>query len=78
MFLDGIDKFNPTKYKLDTLFELINAVYEEGGQVVAVGNATVPKLQKIWGEFTDPDAIIRRIRGEEATGKQIEFRAGKE
>jgi len=77
LFLDEIDKFNPTKFKLDTLFELVDAVYEEGGQIVAVGNASVPKLHKLWGDFTDPDAIIRRIRGEEASGSQIEFRAGK-
>ena len=36
LFLDEIDKFNPTKFKLDTLFELIDAVYENAGQVVAV------------------------------------------
>jgi hypothetical protein len=77
LYLDEIDKFKPTQFKLDILFELIDAVYETKGQVIAVGNATVPKLHKMWGEFTDPDAIIRRIRGEEALGKQIEFRVEK-
>jgi DNA replication protein DnaC len=76
LFLDEIDKFNPTKYKMDCLLELVDAVYVGKGQVVAVSNAPVSKLEKIWGEFTDPDAIIRRIRGEEANGTQITFRAG--
>jgi hypothetical protein len=77
LFLDEIDKFNPTKFKLDILFELIDSVYETGGQVVAVGNASVSRLEKTWGEYTDANAIIRRIRGEEAHGSQIDFRVGK-
>jgi hypothetical protein len=77
LFFDELDKFNPTKFKMDCLFELVDAIYETKGQVVAVGNATVPKLQKVWADYDSCDAIIRRIRGEEADGKQIEFKAGK-
>lgn len=77
LFLDELDKFNATKFKMDFLFELIDAVYETQGQIVAVSNATKSKLEKIWAEYDSCDAIIRRICRTEARGKLIEFRAAK-
>jgi hypothetical protein len=73
LYLDEIDKFGPTKFRMDTLFELVDAVYSVEGQIVAVSNASLAMLQKLWSEFDSADAIFRRICGKEANGTLIPF-----
>jgi hypothetical protein len=71
LFLEEIDKFKPSEFKLIKLFELVNAVYEDGGQIVATSNAPVETLAAAWGS-TYGEPILRRL-GEEPDGLTIQF-----
>ena len=73
LFIDEIDKFGPTKFRIDTLLELAGAVDETKGQLVAVSNASMVKLQQLWAGFDSADAILRRFAGREASGQNLEF-----
>ncbi|HEY4001080.1 MAG TPA: ATP-binding protein [Candidatus Xenobia bacterium] len=71
LFLEEIDKFKPSDFKLIRLFEIVNAVYEAGGQVVATTNAPVDELAASWGPRYG-ETILRRI-GEEPDGMTMKF-----
>jgi DNA replication protein DnaC len=64
LFLDELDKITPSEFKLNRLRELIDAVYEGNGQVVATMNKTPKELAAKWGKDM-AGTILRRIGGEE-------------
>jgi hypothetical protein len=74
IFMDEIDKFSPTRFKMATLFKLLNAVSEVHGQIVCVSNAQYDKLRELWGDYDDTAAaILSRISFEGENGAVIDF-----
>jgi hypothetical protein len=71
VFLEEIDKFKPSEYKLIRLFEIVNAIYEAGGQVVATSNTPVAELAAAWGGRYG-ETTLRRI-GDEPDGLTLNF-----
>ena len=60
LFLDELDKVAPTVAKLSSLCSLVDAVYVEGGQVVATSNKSSEYLAGKWGS-DEAGTILRRI-----------------
>jgi hypothetical protein len=60
LFLDEIDKSVKEGFKMDTLFKLLNAMYEAKGQIVATGNKSVEELETKWGA-DEAGTALRRI-----------------
>jgi hypothetical protein len=60
LFLDEIDKISPTDYKLNKLFQLVDLVWSNGGQLVATANKGMFDLSARWGADI-AGSIIRRI-----------------
>lgn len=58
LWLEEVDKFNPTRARLNYLYRLVDGVYEMGGTVIASANFTLSELKDHLGE-----AIYRRIAG---------------
>lgn len=58
LWLEEVDKFSPTRARLNYLYRLIDAVYELRGTIVAAANLSLSELQEHLG-----DAIYRRIAG---------------
>lgn len=57
LFLEEIDKVELTKARRDILFEIVNAVYDEEGQLVINTNLTKEEFADVYGaEF------VRRIK----------------
>jgi hypothetical protein len=75
LFLDEFDKFAPNKFRIDTLQEIVDAVYVGQGQVVSISNTCLAKLLKEWADFSSAPALLRRIAGEEANGRVLTFKA---
>jgi hypothetical protein len=71
VFLEEIDKFKASEYKLIRLFEIVNAIYEAGGQLVATSNTPVAELAAAWGGRYG-ETILRRI-GDEPDGLTLNF-----
>lgn len=44
IFFDDIDKARPTEYAMEQLFELANAIYDYGHQIVVTTNLSLTKL----------------------------------
>lgn len=63
IFLDDIDKAKPTEYAMEQLFELANAIYEFGHQVVVTTNLRLEDLQKHFERADERfgGAIVRRL-----------------
>jgi hypothetical protein len=63
LFLEEIDKVMYTKFKADTLFELIDAIYENNGQLVFNSNLTMATFIKQFDKEAKEtgEAIVRRI-----------------
>jgi hypothetical protein len=60
LFLDEIDKFKPSDYKFNILIQLVDAIYEADGQVVATSNKGIADLIDKWGA-DEAGTILRRI-----------------
>jgi len=60
LFLEEIDKVATSRFKLDRLCEIINAVYDAEGQVVATANKSVDSLAARWGD-DEAGTVLRRI-----------------
>ncbi len=73
VLFDELDKFKPSEYKLNKLFEIVNAIYDNHGQVVATSNTAPDVLVEQWGE-TYGSPILRRI-GQLPEGQHIHFEA---
>lgn len=63
IFLDDIDKARPTEYAAEQFFEIVNAIYEYGHQVVTTTNLRIGELVD---HFDRADArfggaIVRRL-----------------
>ena len=71
LFLEEIDKFKPSEFKMNRLFEIVNAVYEADGQIVATSNTSPEQLANEWGNRYG-STILRRI-GDEPDGLTLKF-----
>jgi DNA replication protein DnaC len=60
LFLEEIDKVAYSKFKTDTLFEILDAIYENEGQLVFNTNLTIPEFEAQFGTKEGP-AFTRRI-----------------
>lgn len=60
LFIEEIDKVNFTKFKTDALFELIDACYENGTQLVFNTNLRFDDFGNRFGAEAGP-AIVRRV-----------------
>ena len=60
LFLEEIDKVHFTEFKINALFELFDACYEHGVQLVFNTNLTLEKFAAQFGPETGP-AIFRRV-----------------
>lgn len=58
LWLEELDKFNPTQPRLRNLYTLVDAVYEASGTIISTANDKLPELRK---RLTDP--IYRRLSG---------------
>jgi len=59
VWLEELDKFNPTKNRLRNLLNLVDSIYEQGGLIISTVNETLPELRTLLG-----DSIYRRLTGE--------------
>ena len=60
LFLEEIDKVRYTEFKINALFEVLDAIYEYNGQLVLNTNLPIPKFSALFGDEAGP-AIVRRI-----------------
>lgn len=72
LFIDEIDKFVPSEFKLSRLGEIIDAVYAAEGQIVATSNKSIDTLMAKWG--TDEALTILRRIGAGPNAQEIEFK----
>lgn len=56
LFLEEVDKVNQTDARMANLFEVVDALYENMGQLVISSNLTLPQFTKQFGEI-----FVRRI-----------------
>jgi predicted ATPase len=52
VFLEEIDKFKASEYKLIRRFEIVNAIYEAKGKIVATSNTSVDEVAAAWARST--------------------------
>ncbi|MDP9159244.1 MAG: hypothetical protein M3O09_03320 [Acidobacteriota bacterium] len=60
LFLEEIDKVKLTEFKINSLFEIFDAMYENQGQLVFNTNMTIAKFGEYFGPETGP-AMVRRV-----------------
>lgn len=69
--LDEVDKIAKSSYHLNVLLQLVDAVYERGGQVIMTSNTYPKALAALWGEsYAGP--ILRRAT-DEPDGLMVSF-----
>lgn len=56
LFLEETDKIKPTDARMANLYEVVNAIYENAGQLVLTSNLTPVQFQQQFG-----DVFYRRI-----------------
>jgi DNA replication protein DnaC len=62
LFLDDVDKANPTDYAAEQIFLLANAIYEHRHQLVVTTNKTIAGLVDFYNRSDDRgSAIVRRM-----------------
>ncbi len=63
IFLDDVDKARPTEYTAEQLFQLADAIYAYGHQIVVTTNLSVEKLTEHFNRADERygGAIIRRL-----------------
>lgn len=71
LYLEEIDKFKATEFKLAQLAEIVNAVYEAEGVLVATANTRVEDLHAKWNSSYG-HAILRRFM-EGGSGMAVYF-----
>jgi hypothetical protein len=71
LFLEEVDKVKYTEFKANALFEIIDAIYENEGQLVVNSNLPLARFAGLFDEEMGP-AIIRRI-GELCHNTVIDF-----
>jgi hypothetical protein len=60
LYLDEIDKFPFSDYKIGILGGVVDCIWENGGQVCATSNLGIDELTAKWGK-SDAGTILRRI-----------------
>lgn len=60
LVLDEISNFKHTPFKIERLAQLVDCIYENGGQVVATANKPLDWFTAQWG-VDEAESIIRRI-----------------
>lgn len=60
LFLEEIDKVRYSAFKVNALFEVIDAIYENNGQLVLNTNLPLGKFAIVFGDESGP-ALARRI-----------------
>jgi hypothetical protein len=74
VIFDEVEKFNPTQFKMDQLFELVVAVADTKGQLIAISNARIGEIREMWAKYSGTaDGILRRFCGEAEGGQMIVF-----
>jgi hypothetical protein len=69
LFLDEIDKFGATEFRMNMLCEIVDAVWAANGQLICTSNCRRGELLKMWGPSADTKGwpILRRfMEGEDA------------
>lgn len=62
IFLDDLDKANPTDYAAEQVFALVNAIYEFRHQIVVTTNKSVEQLKAHYNRSDDRgEPIVRRL-----------------
>lgn len=74
LFLDEIDKNVREGFKMETLFEILNVIYEARGQVVATGNKSIEEIAAKWGSDETLPALRRIGIGEGAHTLNFEMK----
>jgi hypothetical protein len=64
LYLDELDKIKPSEFKLATLCDIIDAIYEAKGQLVVTSNKSLAELSAKWGS-DEAESIVRRIGGDQ-------------
>lgn len=59
LWLEELDKFNPTETRINYIYRLVDSMYEGGGTIIVTANSTVEELRKRLGE-----PIARRLFGD--------------
>jgi hypothetical protein len=68
LFLEEIDKLPKiTEFRGSSMFELVNAISESGGQLVTTSNLSIPDLMAMYSSV-DGEALIRRLICENSAG----------
>ena len=60
LFLEEIDKVKFTEFKINSLFEIFDAIYENQGQLVFNTNMTIARFGEYFGPETG-EAMVRRV-----------------
>lgn len=86
IFIDEIDKARPTEFAGEKFFQLANAIYETGQQVIIASNLPKPQLMAHWeragqgefnGEYSQYGAPILRRFSEVENSAEVDFFSGK-
>jgi hypothetical protein len=71
LFIDEIDKFTTTEFRINMLAEIVDAVDVAQGQIVATSNKSPTDLEAKCGS-DEAGTILRRI-GREVNAHMVEF-----
>jgi DNA replication protein DnaC len=71
LFLEDLDKFNPSRFKFVTLFAVVNQIFEARGQIVATSNYNPAQIEELFGK-EEGSTLMRRISNEK-TENSIAF-----
>ncbi len=86
IFIDEIDKTRPTEFAGEKFFQLANAIYETGQQVIIASNLPKSHLMAHWeragqgdfnGEFSQYGAPILRRFSEVENSAEVDFFSGR-
>ena len=72
LLLDELDKFAGTEAKLSDLQEIVNATYENSGQLICTTNGDLDRISQKWKDEDMAGTIMSRF-SRCGAGYQIEF-----
>jgi hypothetical protein len=59
LFLEEVDKIQMNEFRFNSLYEVVNGIYENNGQIVINSNLTLIQLTKFFGDMSM--VLIRRM-----------------